>query len=861
MEIKNIPKPKQHIVFADYGKVPPQNIEYEELLLSILITMNDYISYVSYFLKTHHFYKESNQLIYEIILQQHAKNFPFGTVEIATVARETNVLENIGGVVYINKIAQLSLNAKSSQLQYYAMHLIEKYILRSFIQINHKSTQDSYNNVDPFTIAEYVQKETTKLFSEVEILRMKELKKSFNSTIDSIIDNHTNENKTTKLFYSTGMPLIDEIALFRPNNCMILAGKSGSGKCFKKGTKVLMYDGSIKNIEYILIGDKVMGPDSKPRTVINTGYGVQQMYNIHQKFGQTYTVNEDHILSLHVTSNYRIKNGKRSIAYKDEVEGVPVNISILDYLAKNNTWKRKHWGYKAGVNWEYRHVEIDPYVLGVWLGDGSSRDIEVTNSDNEIIDYLQYYCNENDLLLNKIITKDRATKYTITAKQSYKGCNKLRNALKNYGILGLGKKDIPKDYLINDYATRIQLLAGLLDTDGNIKYSSKESNKIYNIHSRCPSYEITQKRKELADNIVFLASSLGFQTKLSKKIVNLKNISGKDEDRTYWRITIRGDVHRIPCKVKRKIAPKIISTHNPLYTPIYVEKADIDEYYGIDIDGDRLFMLDDFTVVHNTRLLISLMRILLLKHDDISVRWYSMEDDMSKLIKCILSPIVGLTDNQLSGINYTMTTEEINKLKEYQNAFSKLDVEIIENSRSISQIAIEYKTFVNDRKDKMNFLIIDNLMLLNENSYVGGKLEVDDTITKELINLRKYCNDNNINSYIIAIHHFNDEQIKKENLKTAYRPIESNIKGSSRFRDAFTQVVLLNAINNYPDLLEEFPEEKEILEDLYIFDLTKYRDGSKAIIRFFGNPEYSEFVYANGNVYGKSNSKKFKKKK
>jgi replicative DNA helicase len=492
METKNNFKPKQHIVFADYGKVPPQNIEYEELLLSILITMNDYISYVSYFLKTHHFYKESNQLIYEIILQQHAKNFPFGTVEIATVARETNVLENIGGVVYINKIAQLSLNAKSSQLQYYAMHLIEKYILRSFIQINHKSTQDSYNNVDPFTIAEYVQKETTKLFSEVEILRMKELKKSFNSTIDSIIDNHTNEDKTTKLFYSTGMPLIDEIALFRPNNCMILAGKSGSGK---------------------------------------------------------------------------------------------------------------------------------------------------------------------------------------------------------------------------------------------------------------------------------------------------------------------------------------------------------------------------------TRLLISLMRILLLKHDDISVRWYSMEDDMSKLIKCILSPIVGLTDNQLSGINYTMTTEEINKLKEYQNAFSKLDVEIIENSRSISQIAIEYKTFVNDRKDKMNFLIIDNLMLLNENSYVGGKLEVDDTITKELINLRKYCNDNNINSYIIAIHHFNDEQIKKDNLKTAYRPIESNIKGSSRFRDAFTQVVLLNAINNYPDLLEEFPEEKEILEDLYIFDLTKYRDGSKAIIRFFGNPEYSEFVYANGNVYGKSNSKKFKKKK
>src|ERR1700730_1827818 len=59
------------------------------------------------------------------------------------------------------------------------------------------------------------------------------------------------------------------LALGRHSFCRgwLITGVTGSGKCLGKHTRVLMYDGSIKNVEDIQPGDLLMGPDSRPRTV------------------------------------------------------------------------------------------------------------------------------------------------------------------------------------------------------------------------------------------------------------------------------------------------------------------------------------------------------------------------------------------------------------------------------------------------------------------------------------------------------------------------------------------------------------------------------------------------------------------
>ncbi len=77
---------------------------------------------------------------------------------------------------------------------------------------------------------------------------------------------------------------------------------TGGGKCFKKGTEMLMFDGSIKKVEDIIIGDKLMGDDSMSRIVTSLASGEEMMYDVIPVKGDKYTVNESHILSLKYTN-------------------------------------------------------------------------------------------------------------------------------------------------------------------------------------------------------------------------------------------------------------------------------------------------------------------------------------------------------------------------------------------------------------------------------------------------------------------------------------------------------------------------------------------------------------------------------
>ena len=139
---------------------------------------------------------------------------------------------------------------------------------------------------------------------------------------------------------------------------------TGSGKCLGRGTPVLMFDGTIKTVENIVVNDLLMGPDSVPRRVVSLAQGREAMYRISPKKGEAYVVNGSHILSLRMTPGNRIG------FLDDEI----INISVREYLAKNKTFKHcaKAWG--VGVNFSpQKPLPLDPYFLGVWYGDGTKK--------------------------------------------------------------------------------------------------------------------------------------------------------------------------------------------------------------------------------------------------------------------------------------------------------------------------------------------------------------------------------------------------------------------------------------------------------------------------------------------------------
>ena len=162
----------------------------------------------------------------------------------------------------------------------------------------------------------------------------------------------------------------------------------GGGKCLGKDTEILMFDGSIKFVQDIKVGDVIMGDDSTPRNILSITKGKEIMYKVHETKGNGYIVNESHILSL-----------------KDETNNV-IDISVKDYLKLPPFYHSSESplrGYRVSVIFPEKKLKIDPYLFGHWLGNKHSHNTQESNIP------LQYKCNsrKNQLaLLAGIIDSD-----------------------------------------------------------------------------------------------------------------------------------------------------------------------------------------------------------------------------------------------------------------------------------------------------------------------------------------------------------------------------------------------------------------------------------------------------------------------
>jgi len=362
----------------------------------------------------------------------------------------------------------------------------------------------------------------------------------------------------------------------KPIWLLILAGSS-SGKCFQKGTNILMYDGTTKKVEDICVGDQLMGDDSTPRNVLKLGRGKEEMYEVQQEKGNSYTVNESHILSLVYSTTEK--------KYKSIERNDKLDISVNDYLKKNKTFKNKFKGYKVPVEFKAQKIDLDPYFLGIWLGDGTQSKTQITNPDPEIRHFISMYAQKMNMNFKANHPENRCVSYAINRVNGTKQENLITKMIRAYGLNK--QKYIPFNYKVNTREIRLQVLAGLLDTDG---YYDKEKKH----------FDFITKYEVLGNDIVFLCRSLGLHASINKCRKGIKSIGFMG---TYYRIYINGDLSQIPTKIKRKQATKHFSNRNHLYTGIKLKSKGIGDYYGFQIDGNKRFLLGDFTVAHNTSIM------------------------------------------------------------------------------------------------------------------------------------------------------------------------------------------------------------------------------------------------------------------
>ena len=395
---------------------------------------------------------------------------------------------------------------------------------------------------------------------------------------------------------------------------VLMLGRRRSGKSLGKNTPVIMADGTIKMVQDIQTGDQVMGDDSTPRNVLETHQGIDTMYEVLNQKKESYIVNSHHILTLKYTAKKNIrerperfsyqviwfnknkvkldyktfsyKNNDKELVYleaKDFLDKIIddriVDIPILDYLKLSKKYKDNLHGFQVPITFNEKIVEIDPYLIGFWLGDGISK---ITFQDSTIIKYLIEILSQYKCYLEYI----KSNRYHYNIKGNNSGDNYFWNMIKKYNLVG--NKHVPHNYKCNSRENQLKLLAGFIDADG---YYAKKG-----------CYEISQsiEHSDLLDDIMFVARSLGFACYKREKKTSWSHL-GIKKTGLAWRIHISGNgIEEIPVLIPRKKARGRILEKDVLVSSIKINELGEDRYYGIELDGNHRYVLGNFLVTHNS---------------------------------------------------------------------------------------------------------------------------------------------------------------------------------------------------------------------------------------------------------------------
>ena len=606
-------------------------------------------------------------------------------------------------------------------------------------------------------------------------------------------------------------------------NAIGLYGNPGIGKCNGFNTPILMFDGIIKMVQDIEVGDLLMGDDSIPRKVLSLSRGKDIMYKITNVKGEQYIVNSEHILCLKYSNNKRIIDDKKSKRFRVKSfnnKDIKINtkdfyynkkdiniileeateylnnlkedkiceISVKKYLQLSNSIKNKLKGYSVPIEFPERELPLDPYMIGFWLGVGTSSSCEITTQDSTIIKYFktnleQYKCyiqyHNNNTINNNY-------KYRINGDGSRKeNSNHFMNILKKYNLIH--NKHIPLIYKCNSRENRLKLLAGLLDADGNLQNSKS-------------GYEFTQslKHEQIIDDIIFLSRSLGFACYKNKKQTTwtYKGIAKYGEA---WRINISGNgIEEIPVLCPRKKATKRKQIKDVLVSGITVEKLFEDNYYGFELDKNHRYVLGNFIVTHNSSIASSIAEALGRPFKMISL---GGESDSSNLIghnftyigsgcgsfmnslidSKTMNPVVLIDEidkisqtnhgKEIIGTLIHLTDSTTNNKYNHDKYFSGIDFDL-------SKVLF---VFTYNDSTKIDRILADRLIKINIDNYsFKEKIEIT---SKHII------------KYILDKFNFNEQDIKFESDAIEY--IINQSDKETGMRDIKTKIkIILSRINN-----------------------------------------------------------------
>lgn len=667
---------------------PPANSEAEASLLGAILIDTDAIVKIADSITPADFFEARHARIYEAMVDLYEKRSAIDVLTLSDKLRNGGYLDAVGGPAYLTELTNFVPTA--AHAEQYAEIVAQKAMRRRLITTAQEMTSLGFD--ESMGIRELIEEAETRLFS----VSQQQVKQSITSIEDILaesferLDDLHKDKKSLRGIPTGYKDMDDMLAGLQRSDLFILAARPAMGKAQPLDANVLTKAGW-KQMGKIKIGDKVASIDGSESEVTGVfPQGEEQVYRIAFSDGRSAEFSGEHLWTVH----YRTWEEPRVLTTND----------VATLLTKKRYQKRL-WieRFSGEFGSPITDAPLTPWGMGLLLAEGDFNSMRVSTASPHILERLGNELGSMYKLNHSGVYDYRIAQAAGSQRKGHQGTppHPLREHLKQLGLWQKHshEKFIPEHYFNSDYATRLELLQGLLDGDGWVETFG------------CVRFATASE--QLAKDVVRLARSLGAWCTLKQKATTYTYKGMRKSGRTAYGVCI---VHPDPnslfslpekqsrtriARFKRKLTfESITPTRHTATQCISVSHP------------TQLYITDDYIVTHNTAFVLNLAHNVAVKAKE-PVLIYSLEMGKEQLVDRLLSMQSGVDAWALRTGN--LTDQDFEKIGEAMGVLSEAPI-FIDDTPGITVSDLRTKARRQSHKQQLGLVIVDYLQLMSGGS-------------------------------------------------------------------------------------------------------------------------------------------------
>jgi replicative DNA helicase len=440
-------------VAKQFERLPPHSVEAEMCLLGsmMLDVTKDAVGQVLQIVNEESFFQADHSILFKTLKKLYEANRPIDAMIVREELIKAQMLEEIGGIEYLAAILSSVPNAANGS--HYAGIVREKALLRQLIAASSEILREAYS---PHETAEIVlENAEKKIFAIAERKvagQMTKMEDVLHEVFEMI------ENRGQRGVETGFYELDDMLNGLQRGEMLIIAARPSMGKAQPLDAAVLTPNGFVRMGD-LSVGDAVASVDGEPSTVTGVfPQGERQVYRITFSDGRSTECCAEHLWCVH----YRGWEKPRVLS----------TARVIELLARKRYRNRMWVETFGGVFGSDNGLPVDPWLLGMLLGDGSlaGSSLRFSTASPELLHGVETSIGAAMSVTHAGNYDDRIVQRDGTHRAGVQGVvsNPIQSALEELGLWNHSaeSKFIPPLYMTASRESRLRLLGGLLDADG-----------------------------------------------------------------------------------------------------------------------------------------------------------------------------------------------------------------------------------------------------------------------------------------------------------------------------------------------------------------------------------------------------------